>query len=347
MSDKIYHYEQKAIKEKMKKCNKLAWNYHIHVVNGIIQATKEINIWIKDGVTWERIYHDSFCLGWTNCSFDKNGNPKRFYKECNEYLFVDGDEIQFNGGYLEIEDTGLIEHLDPRTDLVFDEIENGVLSKLFFDDCDPETMEIENLETGIIEKKNRLEPIGKNIHIEVEIEVEEEPENESEMRPVFYFPQNDKNPDASEQYYGAVYLTIGQTEKKNKIFWGISNMHRYSNPYIVTGMHRLVVSQDTNWLKLRNDCRDNDSVKLSFFEYYVNSVPLKTDPTFARENYLQFIANSQGYIAENNHSFGAGGRTFYVGNNPEDENGTCKSRSVFRGKIKRIFFDPNSACDGC
>jgi len=321
-------------------CRKLAWNYHIHVVNGEIIVEKEINLWVRsdDGRKWSRIYHNCTPLEWFNCYYENDVLETKL-KEYNSHLFVNRDVIQFNGGYLKIQDTGLFEHLNARTNLSSTSQSPEFVSKLF-SGCTPE--KLGTSDTG------RQEPIGRNIYLEAEVDLDIS--DEKLVFPLFYLPQ--ENP--SSEKYGAVRLAVkrrmatkkneGVEDYENQLFWWISNkQYTESNPYELDGMHSLTVSQDTNWLKAIDDIPHPD-VSLVYFEYYVNSIALntilelKTLPSDVPNKQVVNIDTHRDYVVQ--HKFGVGEKEFYVGYDLENS-------EVFRGKIRRIFFDPNASCPEC
>lgn len=378
-------------------CSKLAWNYKLHVVNKEIVPEKEINLWIREGNKWTRIYYDSFPLEWYNCD---SSSGQKLLKKTNKHLFVKKGAIHFAGGYLAIQDTDLLEHINEQTDL---ELKNKkeVFSKLFTEDCEPEYPQIismtefltnifpqidavgrpefdslpETLQTTYKalqsqlevetrssapnpwqnESAERQEPLGKNIHFEAEFDIR--PSQQS-FQPLFFYSQDDSS---ERKDRGNIQLGIQQQAKgENSIFWEISHQRFRTNPYSLSGKQYVVVSQDANWLQMP-DMQTPTSIEESHsnqekgpqahFEFFVNSVALKTKYSLISLPFSQFVwrqmtkdVDKNSYIDRKvNHPLGIGQRVFFVGHRPQ-ENGES---GTFQGSIRRIFFDPNASCPTC
>lgn len=378
-------------------CRKLAWSYTIRVVNKVIVSEKEINLWIREGNIWTRLYYDSFPLDWRNCDSESG---QKLLKQTNEQLFVQDDSIQFAGGYLEIQDTDLFEHINCRTDLDLKN-EKEIYSKLFTENCEPEypqtvlpgefltkilsqivglsRPELESLPEPLLSTyralqlplpdatlsstsnpwppklAERLEPLGKNIHVEAEFDI---PQSTKSFLPLFFFSQDDSDNSTDR---GNIQLGIQrQANGKDILFWEISHQEFRTNPYRLYGNQRVVVSQDANWLQvpdtpipanLEEPHRQSGGAPQAHFEFFVNSVALKTNYKIVllpiakvigrqiakrgdRDSYIDRIVN---------HPLAIGKRVFFVGYRPL-ENGES---ATFQGSLRRIFFDPNASCPTC
>jgi len=344
-SQKIY------LQEVMKKadCRKLAWNYRIHAVNGRICAEKEISIWIKKGTHWKRIHHIQCELKYTiRIPADEDQPPSN----SSKYVYVDEKGIiQFAGGYLEIEDIGLLEPLK-NTDI---NLGDEAMASVFWLNCseqpdgyDPMTQKVlKRIETGVDDTDtfNSPDPAGKNIHLEVEFEsfrqnIEGDIQHTESgayknmlFHPIFYLPQNSNDLDQGQEKYGQVYFGEWVQGDEHIPYWGIANeTGSIIYPYELHGLHQLIVSQDAD----RKEKITN--VKEPYFEFFTNSIGLKESKKLSsvKEPYY----------------FGKGTRIFYVGYAPKEPayvhtDSAVQFEKTFRGGIRRIFFDPNVHCSGC
>jgi len=337
-------------------CRKLAWNYRIHAVNGRICAEKEINIWIKKGTRWKRIHHIQCELKYTICIPDEDQPPSN----PSEYVYVDEKGIiQFAGGYLEIEDIGLLEPLS-NSGIVDMVLGDEATASVFWLNCsrqpdyyDPMTGKIgKHITMGgasedpelPVDTFNNPDPAGKNIHLEVEFESFRQSIDGSMERtesgayrnllfhPIFYLPQNSNDPNQGQEEYGQVYFGEWIQGNEHAPYWGISkNTSSVAYPYELHGLHQLVISQDADRKK------ENTNTKETYFEFFANSIGLK---------------ESFSSTGKESHFFGKGTRIFYVGYAPappayQHRGSVIQSEPTFRGGIRRIFFDPNSQCPTC
>lgn len=218
-------------------------------------------------------------------------------------------------------------------------------------------------ELSLERPKVRLNPVGRSFHIEIDLHSEPD---QTKFQPILYFPMGDNNNKSYRQKtnneikeYGQIYAGVWSHQLSHLVYWKISFYPRYlCIPYQIDGMHKLIISQDANWniSELRSDPN-----KPTQFEFFANSIGLHlidSDP----DPDLVFANNEPAYSASNTYVFAPGERNFFVGigqktpalksEDPTDENmplnPNCPSKvALFKGKIKRIFFDPNSPCDGC
>lgn len=335
-------------------CQKIAWNYRIHAINGKICAEKEINIWIRgQNGRWKRIHHvlDNLTCTVLTDEHQQPSNP-------DDYVCVDKKGIiQFKGGYLKIEDNGLIEPL-ANTDIWRGD--EKIISK-FWLDCEPLSDSYDSMEgkgsgqpkpkradVSQVPPRINPDPAGKNIHLEVEFESKrrgtaENTVNNSPQQsdfgayenllfhPIFYFPQNsDDLVVQSSLNYGQIYFGESIHDNEHVPYWGISHSGTIVNRYELDKptLHQVIISHDAN----RKDNIGN--IQEPYFEFFVNSIGLKGKTKITNEN----------------HFFGKGKRVFYVGYAPDKPSSLSNGvqfKEIFRGSIRRIFFDPHSTCPTC
>lgn len=369
----------------------ITWNYQIYVDNGDIRAEKEIRLWSKQGAVWHCKEFIPITLSWEIGYYDQN-NQLNYTHDFNENLFVNKDAIQFNGGFLKLNDPGLISPLGNIGISITDE---PISSSLFPDypittyhphqfqnlrsnsSSDIERSLLEYVEDpfdifGLVTAQSpiaeplvdRLNPVGRNFHLEVDFSPESK---QKKFQPILYFPMGDnytqsylaKNTESNApapKDYGHIYAGVWSNELTHLAYWKIADHPKYlCIPYQIKGMHKLIVSQDATWHD--TNWRKNPNKKTKF-EFFVNSIGLHLIDS--NRNTVQDTSDIDS--APNTYVFAPRERSFFIGvgqktpalntEDPKDENKLLNPDdpaevSLFKGKIKRIFFDPNSACDGC
>lgn len=347
--------QKKKVQDLMKNanCQKLAWNYRVHAVNGIICAEKEINIWIRgQNGRWKRIHHvlDDLTCTVLTAEHKQPSDP-------DNYVSVDEKGvIQFKGGYLKIEDPGLIKPL-ANTDV---NLGDKKIASKFWLDCKPlpdsyDPMEgkasgqpkLETTDVSQFSPEINPDPAGKNIHLEVEFEserrgvandtVEDSPQQAAYgayenllFHPIFFFPQNSNDPKQGGEPYGQIYFGESIHDNQHIPYWGISHSGTTTDRYELdeSTLHQVIISHDANRKQNIGNTQE------PYFEFFANSIGLKGETEIIGEN----------------HFFGKGERIFYVGYapaKPEILSDGVQFKKIFRGGIRRIFFDPNSTCPTC
>jgi len=342
---------------------KITWRYHVGVANNNIQVEKEIRIWIKQGAVWRCIANIIEPLGWT-ILYSKDGSPKSNYDNFertnyfNDRLFINKDAIQFNGGFLEIDDPGIKARLESEfdgltltEDSVFSELwPNGIryayskdalswLEKTKFTIEDRNKIENDLIgyvqdpssfpePTSEINTMKPLNPVAKSIHLEIDFFSEAQ---SPKFQPLFYFPQGVPKSQDSEQEK-IIYAGEWSDDETHLTYWKIGDDKNYLwTPYQFQGMNRLTISQDANW----TDVDERSGERNSYFEAYVGAIGL---PSLTGER-----------SAKNKYEFGTGPSKFYIGaglKHPLAVDGLSEIQ-LFQGKIKRVFFDPGIPCPEC
>lgn len=154
--------------------------------------------------------------------------------------------------------------------------------------------------------------VGENIRLEAEFSA-----NGEGVHPVFYYPKytggsvDPGNVSVQEQY---------EIPSKRRAIWEVSPNTYDSDTYYLEDQHLLVMSQDQNVVLATGTFQPD-----RYFEFQVDTVPIHI-PEFDDVQHL----------------FNTGREIFYIGHNPDSE-----SDGHFRGRIKRIMFDPHSSCGAC
>lgn len=142
--------------------------------------------------------------------------------------------------------------------------------------------------------------------------------------PLFYYDQGKGNPDETvKRAFGIVslqdspYLGLPVAKISNVEFAG-------EKSYSALGQRMISFYEDKDKLAEEDNLRP-------YFEMKLDALPLLTKPS-------PKIEGRDGEYLE--HWFTTEPKSFFIGYNKD-------SKSVFRGSIRRVMFDPNSSCGGC
>jgi hypothetical protein len=311
---------------------RLFWKIVVEGNGDSLRAVKELGLWgdVDHGEAVPRRHR----FMWKQIPLQVEiGPPERGGRHRDqERISVEDGYIFFNGGYLKIFDTSLVEdmriwgyELDPanaEAAAVAQVIDVPAVPEAtgYFDhfiapgDSDygerkyndyPETVPDEGDGPGYY--------AGYNVRLEVEFAPERD--NAARSQPIFYYPQ-----DPANSGIGHVSLKVLKTADEHKLVWEVSGDTYPKSPgsapraYHLEEFHTVTVNQESS------------GPGSSEFEFLSNAIPLGIDS------------------CPESHLFSKLGRYFYVGIFPDAKQ---EGAELFRGYLKRLMFDPNASCTSC
>ena len=314
--------DQPCSKEEIKKafegaaCTRITWDYQIYAAENELKADKRISIWARYdndvAPLWKRICVINCELNWKAYHIEKGKKTAlSFSKVDQEELKVVNNTIEFNGGFLEIEDPGLKDLLRPLGIPLLDTAESQVDA-----DCPP-----------FVKKDNSKKTYGQQ-HLNWQVSDNIKPLVIDEQRSLAEVPGLQKNSVVSQELDQAVVDDLVETandvahtlppgrnihievefwddatkkmqplfyfpqndddgkcgdlgvvflgtSKDRRLFWTISNQYLISDRFELeseNNAHLISVSQDINWLSKQLGVDEKP-----YFEMMVDSIGLGTE----------------------------------------------------------------------